>query len=607
VTKENGEMHMINVNINGQIVEVENGATILEAAKKAGTNIPSLCHHPKLHPYGACRLCLVEVQGARTLVPSCTAPATDNMVVLTDTPRVKQARKFILSMLFSERNHFCMYCQATDGDCELQNAAYAEDITNWPITPPYLPFAVDASHPDFILENNRCILCRRCVRVCGELVGNFTLGFEERGSTSLLIADNSIPLGESTCISCGNCVQFCPTGALFDRRSAYQGRQTDLTHTESICLDCALGCGRVVLTRNNRLVRLEGLLEAEVNQGLLCGLGRYSPVKDQRERVTTPMIRREGQLVPANWEEALDVVATQLKTIGSDEISAYISPRQSIEALNAFVEFFRDHLQVRQIGLLNKDETASVSVRLAEEFGVFESDVTVLSNCDAALVLGADLTDKHQVAGFMLKRQLPGGLKLFSDPDATKPEMLEEFKNRVNEWQTPVMVLGENFVKYSNLAILRELINWADGSHARLVLLKGEANAYAAAINGVLPSDPSINTKLAYMIVGDQHANPDNIASLQQSDFKVVQAAYQSELTDIADVVLPTMTWLEEEGHYLSTDGKLNINLQALQPIEHAKSTVESVTKLATKFGLTLTRNWMSALTDQPTSITLSL
>ena len=598
---------MINVNINGQIVEVDNGATILDAAKKAGANIPTLCHHPALHPYGACRLCLVEVQGARTLIPSCTAPASDNMVVLTNSPRVKQARKFVLSMLFSERNHFCMYCQATDGDCELQNSAYAEDITNWPFTPPYLPFAVDASHPDFILENNRCILCRRCVRTCGELVGNFTLGFEERGSASFLVADNGIPLGESTCISCGNCVQFCPTGALIDRSSAYQGRQTDLTHTESVCLDCALGCGRVVLTRNNRLVRLEGLEEAEVNQGLLCELGRYKPVKDQRERITTPMIRREGQLMPVSWAEALDVVAMKLKAVGSDEISAYISPRQSIEALNAFVDLFRDKFQVRQLGLLNKDETASVSLRLAEEFGVFESDVTVLSDCDAALVLGADLTDKHQVAGFMLKRQLPDGMKLFSDPDALKPELLEEFKNRVNEWQKPAIILGESYVKRSNLATLRELISWAGDANVRLVLLKGKANAFAAAINGILPCDQSISSKLAYMIVGDQHACPNSIACLQQSGYKIVQASYKSELTDLADVVLPEENWLEEEGHYLSTDGKLNFNHQALQPIEYAKSTVEIMTTLATKLDLTLTRNWMSALTDQPTSITLSL
>jgi formate dehydrogenase major subunit len=607
VIKENGENHMINVNVNGQIVEVENGSTILDAAKKAGANIPTLCHHPKLHPYGACRLCLVEVQGARTLIPSCTAPASDNMVVLTDTPRVKQARKFVLSMLFSERNHFCMYCQATDGDCELQNSAYAEDMTNWPFTPSYLPFAVDATHPDFILENNRCILCRRCVRVCGDLVGNYTLGFEERGSASFLIADSGTPLGESTCISCGNCVQFCPTGALIDRRSAYQGRQTDLTHSESVCLECGLGCIRDVLTRDNRLVRLEGFLDGTVNQGLLCSLGRYKPVKDHRERVVNPMIRRQGQLIPASWEEALDIVAAHLKATDREEISAYISPRQSIEAMNAFTELFRDHLQVRQIGLLNKDETASVSLHLAEEFGVFESDVTVLNDCDAALVLGADLSDLHQVAGFMLKRQLANGLKLFSDPDATKPEMIEEFKNGLNNFQKPVIVLGENFVKRSNLTALREFIGWADNSSVKLVLLKGKANSFAAAINGILPSDPSITSKLGYMIIGDQHVCPNSIGILQHTDFKIVQSAYHSELTDMADVVLPSMNWLEEEGHYLSTDGKLNLNHQALHPIENAKSNVEIMITLATKFDLPLTRNWMSALTNQPTSITLSL
>jgi formate dehydrogenase major subunit len=114
---------MIKVNVNDQIVEVEVGTTVLDAAKKAGVNIPTLCHHPKLHPYGACRLCLVEVQGSRTLLPSCTTPAADNMIVQTETERVKKARKFVLSMIFSERNHFCMYCQATDGDCDLQNAA----------------------------------------------------------------------------------------------------------------------------------------------------------------------------------------------------------------------------------------------------------------------------------------------------------------------------------------------------------------------------------------------------------------------------------------------------------------------------------------------------
>ena len=309
---------MIQLTINGQPVEVETGSTILDAVRKAGFNVPTLCYHPKLVSYGSCRLCLVEVEGARTLQPSCVVPAGNNMIVRTDTDKTKSARKFILSMIFSERNHFCMYCQDTDGDCDLQQAAYDEGMTHWPITPAYKPFMVDASHPDFILDNNRCILCRRCVRACTELVGNATLGFEERGSGSILIADNNVPLGESTCISCGNCVQFCPTGALIDRRSAYQGRETDLTHVNSVCMDCSLGCERVVKTRDNRLVRIDGNLDSGFNESLLCSDGRYKPIPENRKRVTTPMVRRNGQLEPISWDEALDRIATKLKEIQAE-------------------------------------------------------------------------------------------------------------------------------------------------------------------------------------------------------------------------------------------------------------------------------------------------
>lgn len=598
---------MIKVNVNDQIIEVETGSTILDAVKKAGVTIPTLCHHPKLHPYGACRLCLVEVQGARTLIPSCTAPAADNMVILTDTPRVKEARKFVLTMLFSERNHFCMYCQATDGDCDLQNAAYSENMNHWTFTPPYLPIHVDASHPDFVLDNNRCILCRRCVRTCGELVGNFTLGIEERGSASFLVADNGVPLGDSTCISCGNCVQFCPTGALIDRRSAYQGRKTDLTHTESVCLDCSLGCGRDVLTRDNRLVRIEGLLDAEVNQGLLCQLGRYKPVKDQRHRVDTPMIRREGHLAPASWEEALGVIATQLKATNSDEISAFISPRQSVESVSSFTEFFRDNFQVRQLGLLNKDETASTALRLAEEFGVFESDLSVLEKCDVALVLGADINEQHQVAGFVLKRKIADGFELLSDPQTDHPEVMEIFKSRIAAYSKPVIVLGKKIAKLGNFDRLLELINWASKANVAIVMLKGKANAYAAALFGILPCDQQLASKLGYMVVGDQHACENSLACLKQCEFKVVHSAYINEFTELADVVLPAKNWLEEEGHFLSTDGKLNLNNQALVPDPSAKSNTETLDLLAAKLGLSLTHHWLSTLTDQPTSITLSL
>lgn len=197
---------MIRLTIDGQDIEVAEGTTVLRAAQAAGIHIPTLCDHPQLVPTGGCRLCVVEVEGFRTVMASCALPASNGMVVRTDTPTLIKSRELVLTLLFSERNHFCMYCQMTGGDCELQNAAYGLGMTHWPIQPEWRPCPVDASHPDFILDNNRCIVCRRCIRACSDLVGNHTLGVEDRGAKTMLIADWGVPLGESSCIACGNCL-----------------------------------------------------------------------------------------------------------------------------------------------------------------------------------------------------------------------------------------------------------------------------------------------------------------------------------------------------------------------------------------------------------------
>lgn len=209
---------MTQVTIDGQTIDVPAGTTVLQAARLAGAEIPTLCDHPALKPYGGCRLCVVEIQGARVLQASCTLPVSPGMVVNTDTPKVRKAREFVLSLIFSERNHFCMYCQKTDGDCELQNAAYGEDMTHWPMQPNWKPYQVDASNPYFVIDHNRCILCTRCVRVCDEIEGAHTWDVMGRGVNAAVITDLNQPWGESeSCTNCGKCVHVCPTGALVEK------------------------------------------------------------------------------------------------------------------------------------------------------------------------------------------------------------------------------------------------------------------------------------------------------------------------------------------------------------------------------------------------------
>lgn len=633
---------MINLTVNNLPVEIESGTTVLEAIQLAGFNVPTLCHHPKLKPYGSCRLCLVEVEGARTLQPSCVVPAAEGMKIHTDTEKTRAARRFVLSMLFSERNHFCMYCQATDGDCDLQQCAYDEGMNHWPITPAYKPFYVDTSHPDFILDNNRCILCRRCIRTCAELVGNHTLNMEERGSATILIADDGLPLGESSCISCGNCVQICPTGALFDRRSAYQGRETDLTHTPSVCMDCSVGCYRVVKTRDNRLVRIDGDYDANFVEGMLCEKGRYAPVAKSKERVEQPFIRRNGDLVPVSWEEALSTFSTQLKAHAGEEISAYINGRQAAESQHAFRNFFKNEFEAGQVVMCGRDESAFISLELAKEFGPFESKLEVLNDADAAVILGADLINDHQVAGFMLKRKLSEDLALIQMTKeenslgnnfsrklikvgedfaelldlvtGTKPCTCQDHEARYCQQaleglamaQQPVIVIGKDFATKENIDQLRRTIEFARSIDAKVVVLKGNTNSFAGSIYGLTLRPDLKGTVVAFYALGDGKPCPNALEALSASGYKIVQSSYYNEATELADIVLPSKIWSEEEGHYLTTDGRIELNRQAVAADEHQRSVREVLFNLSERSGFSLNADWQAELTDKISSVVLA-
>ncbi len=203
--------------MNGRYVDGRKGETILQAARRHGVFIPTLCHLEGLSSVGACRLCVVEVKGIARLLPACTTPATDGMEVTTDSPRLQKYRRMIVELLFSERNHVCSVC-VSNGHCDLQSLAQTLGINHigMPYRYPQLPF--DSSHDRFRMDNHRCILCTRCVRVCAQVEGAHTKGVMGRGIESMIIHDLHIPWGESeTCTSCGKCVHVCPTGALVEK------------------------------------------------------------------------------------------------------------------------------------------------------------------------------------------------------------------------------------------------------------------------------------------------------------------------------------------------------------------------------------------------------
>jgi formate dehydrogenase major subunit len=619
---------MIKLTIDGKIIEAQEGTTVLKAAEEAGLYIPTLCNHPQLTPYGGCRLCMVDVEGARTLQPSCTLPATDGMVVNTSTDKVLNARKFVLTMIFSERNHFCMYCPVSDGDCELQNRAYDEEMTHWDLQPNWQPFEVDASHPFIILDNNRCILCRRCTRACGELVGNFTLGFEERGADSLLVADYNVPLGESTCISCGTCVQICPTGALIDRQSAYQGKETEVDHHIGVCIECSVGCQRDVLTRDNRLVRIEGEWDAELNHGLLCDKGRFLPLEDDRVRLLTPLVRKEGQLKAATWEEALKAIAQGLGH--GKGLAALASTRLPAEDLALFKSVFADKLQAELVTSLEEGKSTASLAKMAEKLGKpFESSLDNLKDTDAVIALELDLVEEHQVPGFFIKRQIPEGTALIvadgkenklaanasvrlpltageensfleSLIEAIESQSDDEGLNRaaalLRAAEKPCIIYGKTFAEKADSKALQNLLDLAQTLGAVLIGVKGEANSMAAAQLGLeAPFTPN-GYQSAFVLLGDEDPSQKLVKRLEEIPFVVVQAAYSSQLSGSADVVLPVTMWAEQAGSYLSLDGRLQKLAQALDAPEGVLTSQSALLKVAEALAVKPDTDWKASL-----------
>lgn len=210
-------MNVKTLQIDGKMVTGMEGDAIFAVAWEHGIHIPRLCHVGGLRDVGACRLCMVEVEGQKNLQASCLTPVEEGMVVRTDTPRLRSHRKLIVELLFAERNHMCAVCVA-NGACELQDLAKSLGIDHIRLRYQFPSLPVDTSHERFGLDHNRCILCTRCVRVCDEIEGAHTWDVTGRGTSSLIISDLGEPWGASdTCTGCGKCVQVCPTGALFDK------------------------------------------------------------------------------------------------------------------------------------------------------------------------------------------------------------------------------------------------------------------------------------------------------------------------------------------------------------------------------------------------------
>jgi formate dehydrogenase major subunit len=541
---------MVNLRINGRQIRARSGQTVFEAAKAAGIDIPHLCHHPAITPHGACRICLVEIERQRTLQPACTFPVAEGMRVETESPKVVEERKFVLHMLFSERNHYCMFCEMS-GDCELQALAYQYGMDHWTYQNPYPKIPVDGTRKYFIMDHNRCILCRRCIRACSELAANNTLGVKFRGAKTMISADMDAPFGESTCVACGTCLQVCPTGAVVDRKSAYTGRETQVERTKSVCMFCSVGCGIEIVTRSGRVLRVEGEWE-EHNKGVLCVAGRFEPVYDNRPRIKTPLIRKDGQMVAASWDEALDTIVRKVKATKPSKIGAWTTSKTLNLTMSEFVAVFRGKIGA-QAGVL--EPTLS---ELELPLGGSLSD---LASSDCILVIGADPLSDHRVLGYHIKRARMKGAQVILVSDKTNemsrfahrsfsPDELPKAIKICQDSASPFVVYGGGTTQKEaeRLAVLKR--------KAQFIPVFPATNGYHAKVLGLQHSLSVDQSELVYLLLEDVALNGEWVKRAQNAKFLVVHTSYPGPITETADVILPSLLWYEQDGSLYNLEGK---------------------------------------------------
>ncbi len=321
---------MVELTIDGRQIAVAPGTSLLRAARDVGIDIPNLCYDETLSLAAACRLCSVEVEGRANLVPACAEEVGSGMVVHTESEEVVAARRLILDLLLSDHPQDCMTCEKA-GDCRLQEYCYRYGVTETSFD--VEPKCLDIDSVSHLIERdqNKCILCGKCVRVCREVQGTEAIDFVGRGYEARIATSFDHPLNTEICRFCGQCVDICPTGALTNKQ-LHGTRSWERTKVRTTCPFCGVGCNFDLNVAGGKVVGVTAAYDAPVNAGSLCVKGRFhSDLINSPSRITTPLIKKNGSFAPVSWDEALDEVASQLLAIkqrdGADAVAVFSSAR----------------------------------------------------------------------------------------------------------------------------------------------------------------------------------------------------------------------------------------------------------------------------------------
>lgn len=579
--------NLITLTINEEVVTVPQGTTVYQAAKQLGAEIPIFCYQDRMPPFGACRVCLVEVDKMPKLQASCTLIATDGMNIKTESARAVDGRKGILELLLINHPLDCPICDK-GGECPLQENAFQhgpgkshffEDKRKF--TKP-LPLG-----PVLMLDRERCIICSRCTRFSEEIAGDHALQMFDRGYKSEVGTKDQRDV-DSKFI--GNTIQICPVGALTSQVYRFRARPWDNESIKSSCTLCPVGCSMIFDSRDGEIMRTRSLENHDVNDIWLCDKGFFGyEFVSSKKRLLKPLIKKNEQFEEVSYEEALTFIVERLKK--SKNIAAFGGNPLTVEENYLFQKLMRDVLK-----------TPHIDHRIGFESGVYskmEISIGALEHLETVFLFGINLTEEFPVLWLRLRQAINKGAKVFYsgyfDTDiakyltenkihtpGTEIEVVEELLKQLEKGRRAAIFIGSQYIHRSNIANILEFLNvFKQNNEISLNILDGSENSLGACIAGMHPDFLPLGKKTnekglkaldvleeaiqnswdTLYVAGSNPAVkfPKELFEKARKNIKclIVQDLFLTETAKMADVVLPTLCYVEKGGSFINIEGRV--------------------------------------------------
>lgn len=607
---------LVNLTIDGRPIQAAPGTLVIEAARTHGIEVPAFCYVPGFSLQAACRMCLVEVEKMPKLQTACTLAVGEGMVVRTDSPVIKQARKSMLELLLTNHPLDCPVCDK-GGECELQDMVFAYGAGESRFTE--VKHHVDEKQfsPVVFFDAPRCILCYRCVRACNEGMGVGALGVVYRGVVSEIAPSHGDHL---ECDECGQCIDICPVGALTSESYRYKARPWEMNHTGTICTHCSNGCKTTLGVRNDHILRGNNRDQSGINGDFLCIKGRYAfDFTHHPERLQSPLLKVNGEFQPVSWSRALLAVAKkfgEVKAAGG-KFGVIGSNHTSNEENYWLQKFAREVLNTNSI---DHHRTGDLPTFFDALSGRTDALATVadLYNTKAALVIGADLSQQQPLLAYQLRanwRHHQAAIYTVTEGPVRERKYARQMRiaqpaqqmDAVESLRTELASHGELVILFGDTIkgdAIRRLVAFGDslGVPVKYVCLVDYSNSRGAADMGLLPdlaagyhaaaSTPGLTlpemlgaTDLDVLWVVGANPLAGGASFAASNAFVVVQEMFMTETAKRADVIFPAASAYEKDGTVTNVTGEVQQLRRALKTMG-TKPDLEIFGSIAKEMGI---------------------